>query len=171
MLAITVDDKAFRSSLDAIHRGMSDLTPVMQSIGMTTRQLKKMTRMEGIFYGLIVGVLVLTVGSGVLGAVAVVMKSRVGYFRFVYPWRELIGVLLILGGLCVAIPEGVFRRIGHPVVWVGALIRQRLGRSREELPLAKVLEGGTWAAGRRIAAEKRPGGGPPLTIVSDGTVF
>lgn len=54
---------------------------------------------------------------------------------------------------------------------IGALIRQRLGRSREELPLAKVLEGGTWAAGRRIAAEKRPGGGPPLTIVSDGTVF
>lgn len=54
---------------------------------------------------------------------------------------------------------------------LGALIRQRLGRTREELPLAKVLEGGTWAAGRRIAGEKRPGGGPPLTIVSDGTVF
>lgn len=50
-------------------------------------------------------------------------------------------------------------------------IRQRLGRTREELPLAKVLEGGTWAAGRRIAREKRDGGGPPLTIVSDGTVF
>ncbi|MDP3604011.1 MAG: URC4/urg3 family protein [Bosea sp. (in: a-proteobacteria)] len=54
---------------------------------------------------------------------------------------------------------------------IGALIRQRLGRSPEELPLAKVLEGGTWAAGRRIAAERRPGGGPPLTIISDGTVF
>lgn len=54
---------------------------------------------------------------------------------------------------------------------VGALIRKRLGRSREELPLAKVLEGGTWAAGRRIAREKRVDGGPPLTIVSDGTVF
>jgi hypothetical protein len=54
---------------------------------------------------------------------------------------------------------------------IGALVRKRLGRSREELPLAKVLEGGTWAAGRRIAAEKRAGGGPPLTIVSDGTVF
>ena len=38
-------------------------------------------------------------------------------------------------------------------------------------PLASVLEGGTWAAGRRIAADLRPGGGPPLTIVSDGTVF
>ena len=41
----------------------------------------------------------------------------------------------------------------------------------EQLPLAKVLEGGTWAAGRRIARERREGGGPPLTIVSDGTVF
>ena len=54
---------------------------------------------------------------------------------------------------------------------MGAEIRQRLGRSSEELPLAKVLEGGTWAAGRRIAREKREGGGPPLTIISDGTVF
>lgn len=53
----------------------------------------------------------------------------------------------------------------------GALIRNRLGRTREELPLARVLEGGTWAAGRRIAAERRAGGGPPLTIISDGTVF
>jgi hypothetical protein len=54
---------------------------------------------------------------------------------------------------------------------IGLAVRKRLGRSREELPLAKVLEGGTWAAGRRIAAEKRTGGGTPLTIVSDGTVF
>jgi len=54
---------------------------------------------------------------------------------------------------------------------IGELVRARLGRSREDLPLAKVLEGGTWAAGRRIAREKRVDGGPPLTIVSDGTVF
>ena len=54
---------------------------------------------------------------------------------------------------------------------IGELVRERLGLTREQLPLAKVLEGGTWAAGRRIAAEKREGGGPPLTIVSDGTVF
>lgn len=54
---------------------------------------------------------------------------------------------------------------------IAVLIRQRLGRTREELPLAKVLEGGTWAAGRGIAREKREDGGPPLTIISDGTVF
>ncbi|GAA6141114.1 URC4/urg3 family protein [Hydrogenophaga sp. 5NK40-0174] len=38
------------------------------------------------------------------------------------------------------------------------------------LPLACILEGGTWAAGRALAAEKRDGL-PPLNIVSDGTVF
>jgi len=52
-----------------------------------------------------------------------------------------------------------------------ALIRDKLGLDAESLPLAKVLEGGTWAAGRRIAREKRADGGPPLTIASDGTVF
>jgi len=41
----------------------------------------------------------------------------------------------------------------------------------DRLPLAAVLEGGTWWAGRRIAAEKRPGGPPPIRVVSDGTVF
>ncbi|RFB81263.1 URC4/urg3 family protein [Methylovirgula sp. 4M-Z18] len=54
---------------------------------------------------------------------------------------------------------------------VAILIRAKLGQDAQSLPLAKVLEGGTWAAGRRIAGEKREGGGPPLSIVSDGTVF
>jgi hypothetical protein len=54
---------------------------------------------------------------------------------------------------------------------VAPLIRQKLGMTDETLPLAKVLEGGTWSAGRRIAREKRPEGGPPLSIISDGTVF
>jgi hypothetical protein len=51
------------------------------------------------------------------------------------------------------------------------LVRERLGVAEEDFPLARMLEGGSWAAGRRIAAERRPGGGPPFTIISDGTVF
>lgn len=50
-------------------------------------------------------------------------------------------------------------------------LRARLGGTVETMPLVKILEGGTWRAGRRIAAERRPGGGPPLQIDSDGTVF
>lgn len=52
-----------------------------------------------------------------------------------------------------------------------ALIRANLGLDAGALPLARVLEGGTWAAGRRIARERRADGGPPLRVVSDGTVF
>ena len=54
---------------------------------------------------------------------------------------------------------------------IAPLVRQRLGTTAAEMPLASILEGGTWAAGRRIAREKRVDGGPPLTIVSDGSVF
>jgi hypothetical protein len=53
---------------------------------------------------------------------------------------------------------------------VAPLIRDRLGLSAADFPLAKVLEGGTWAAGRRLA-QRRRGGAPPLRVVSDGTVF
>lgn len=51
------------------------------------------------------------------------------------------------------------------------LVRTRLKKSAEEMPLACILEGGTWAAGREIARSLRDGGAPPLTIESDGTVF
>lgn len=54
---------------------------------------------------------------------------------------------------------------------IAPLVRAKLGLSPEQLPLAAVLEGGTWSAGRRIAKEKRADGGPPLNIISDGSVF
>jgi hypothetical protein len=50
-------------------------------------------------------------------------------------------------------------------------VRARLELEASRLPLACVLEGGTWAAGRRIARQKRADGSPPLKIASDGTVF
>jgi hypothetical protein len=49
-------------------------------------------------------------------------------------------------------------------------VRARLGVDAERMPLACVLEGGTWAAGRGLARRLR-GGLPPLTVISDGTVF
>jgi hypothetical protein len=50
-------------------------------------------------------------------------------------------------------------------------VRTLLGLSAAELPLAKVLEGGTWSAGRQIAGEKRADGTSPIRVRSDGTVF
>ncbi|HYZ68095.1 MAG TPA: URC4/urg3 family protein [Mycobacterium sp.] len=50
------------------------------------------------------------------------------------------------------------------------MVRARLGMNAEQMPLACVLEGGTWAAGRALAQRLR-GGRPPLSVISDGTVF
>jgi hypothetical protein len=48
-------------------------------------------------------------------------------------------------------------------------IRERL--NAPDLSTAQVLEAATWKAGREVAKELREGGGPPIEIVSDGTVF
>lgn len=54
---------------------------------------------------------------------------------------------------------------------IAPLVRKALGVSAAEFPLGAVLEGGTWAAGRRLARQKRPDGAPPIHVISDGTVF
>ena len=51
------------------------------------------------------------------------------------------------------------------------IVRAGLGVDDASFPLACMLEGGTWIAGRRLAAERRTGARPPLNIISDGTVF
>jgi hypothetical protein len=53
-------------------------------------------------------------------------------------------------------------------------VRVALGRRPDDdatLPLAAILEGGTWMAGRELAAERRDDGGSPIRVISDGTVF
>jgi hypothetical protein len=50
-------------------------------------------------------------------------------------------------------------------------VRHRLGVDATALPLAKILEGGTWAAGRLLARERRADASPPVKVISDGTVF
>lgn len=53
---------------------------------------------------------------------------------------------------------------------VAEAVRKKMHMDEHHMPLCKVLEGGSWAAGRALA-EKHRGGLPPLQVVSDGTVF
>ena len=143
------------------------------------------------FWGFIVGVAAVVLGvialkkpGGKGMAIAGLVTGGLGALTGLPEYRN--GGLFLDSGV-ISLKDSADARKAHevasPVVveWraltvalldeVAALIRQRLSRSREELPLAKVLQGGSWAAGRRIAREKRVDGGPPLNIVSDGTVF
>ena len=96
------------------------------------------------------------------------------------------GGLLLDAGVIVPLADDFARRHWQPadeaiVEWraltvalideLAPLVRHRLGVTPEQMPLACVLEGGTWGAGREIAKELRSDGGPPLAIASDGTVF
>lgn len=54
---------------------------------------------------------------------------------------------------------------------IAETIRRQLNLNESEFPLTKILQGGTWAAGRQIASEQRLEGTSPIKIVSDGTVF
>ena len=53
---------------------------------------------------------------------------------------------------------------------VAHAVRLQLKMTEAQLPLARVLEGGSWSAGRELAQRLR-GGTPPLRVASDGTVF
>ena len=96
------------------------------------------------------------------------------------------GGLFLDMGVILPRDPGVFEAVHAPgdilvVEWraltvalldaVAPMVRARLGLSAADFPLARVLEGGTWWAGRRLAQERRADGGPPLRVVSDGTVF
>ena len=50
-------------------------------------------------------------------------------------------------------------------------VARELGTAESDFSIGQLLEGGTWWAGRRIAADLREGGGPPIRMVSDGTLF
>lgn len=49
-------------------------------------------------------------------------------------------------------------------------VRKHYGKTKKQMPLACILEGGTWRCGRIIALDQR-NGEPPLQLRSDGTVF
>ena len=95
------------------------------------------------------------------------------------------GLLLDLGALRLLDPSEASRvhRAGDPLIveWraltislldqLEPLARAKLGPAAEGPRAAGVFVGGTWAAGRKIAQEKRRGTGSPLLLESDGTVF
>lgn len=77
---------------------------VLESIGLTRRQLRRMLLLEGVFYSLIVTVLLLTAGTGALHAFGAVMDEKVVYFVFRYPAAEAAACVFLLFVICTAVP-------------------------------------------------------------------
>ena len=77
---------------------------VLESIGLTRRQLKRMLLLEGVFYSMIVTVLLLTIGTGALYVFGAVMDKKIVYFVFRYPMAEMALCIFLLFVICTAVP-------------------------------------------------------------------
>ena len=71
---------------------------LMEKVGMTKKQQKRMFLAEGIFTWLWLCGLLVTFGTVLLCAVGWYMQTKISYFVFYYPIKELILMLLILLG-------------------------------------------------------------------------
>ena len=77
---------------------------VLESIGLTRRQFKRMLLLEGVFYSMIVTVLLLTIGTGALYVFGAVMDKKIVYFVFRYPMAEMVLCIFLLFVICTAVP-------------------------------------------------------------------
>lgn len=82
---------------------------IMQSIGMTEKQKRKMLLAEGGYYCVIVSILILTVGNVILKCISLYMERQLSCFVFRYPvgWG-----ISLMGGLAV-VCLGVVGRAGR----------------------------------------------------------
>ena len=83
---------------------------VMESIGMTRKQLQKMLVLEGTFYSCVIAGLLITVGSLCLAGIAYVMKQRIAYFHFSYPFWGLFLCIVVLFVSCTGIPLFMYHK-------------------------------------------------------------
>lgn len=119
----------------------------LQELGLTITELDQLTGLPEYRNG----GLCLDLGLLQLRDRTILQQAHLPGSELIVEWRALTVILLDL---------------------IADTLRQNLGMTATELPLVKVLQGGTWTAGRQIAAELRPPHGlPPIQIQSDGTVF
>lgn len=83
---------------------------IMESIGMTGKQLRKLLMMEGIGYWGIVLALEATAGYMVLWMMGKRIKEQFPYFKFSYPWGCFFLLAVILLIMCAAISEYMYRK-------------------------------------------------------------
>lgn len=83
---------------------------ILESVGMTRKQLHAMLTMEGMYFCLIIIGILLTAGTGILYAVGKYMKMQIPYFVSEYPWKLLGVLLVVLAVFSVGIPRWLYRK-------------------------------------------------------------
>ncbi len=85
---------------------------VMESIGLTRKQLKNMLLLEGVFYSLIITALTAGLGGGIFFLTGRGMQERMEYFVIQYPVLEFTACVAALFLLCIGIVLVLYRGYG-----------------------------------------------------------
>ncbi len=81
---------------------------IMESVGMTKKQIQKMLMLEGLYYGIITIGLICTVGNAVCLWVAKLAKKIADYAVFHYPWVLILSISLVIILICFIVPAAVY---------------------------------------------------------------
>ena len=82
---------------------------VLESIGMTKKQIKKMLTLEGLYYGGITTLLISTLGVGIVYIIAELTKQMADYATFVFPTVPLLNMIVLIFALCLITPSLVYK--------------------------------------------------------------
>lgn len=81
---------------------------ILESIGMTKKQIKRMLTLEGAYYGIITTVITMTVGNLIIYFIGTSMKNIVDYAVFEYPLIQIIIVIILIFVVFLSTPAILF---------------------------------------------------------------
>lgn len=94
--------------ITGVYQRLKELA-ILESIGMTKKQIKKMLTFEGLYYAGITSALILTVGTGIIYLVGELTQKIVHYAEFKFPGIYLLLLIIMIFVICITIPALVFK--------------------------------------------------------------
>ena len=82
---------------------------IMESVGMTKKQIKKMLTFEGLYYALITLCMIFTLGIGIIYIIAMLTANLADYAKFIFPTSQLIFLVIIIILVCTIAPGIVYK--------------------------------------------------------------
>lgn len=83
---------------------------VIESIGMTKKQVKKMLTFEGLYYAGITIFMIMTLGMGIVYMISRLIKNVVDYAEFVFPMNALVVLIVFIVLVCTVVPRIVYKQ-------------------------------------------------------------
>ncbi|MDF1511026.1 ABC transporter permease [Robertmurraya sp. DFI.2.37] len=91
-----------------VHSRLKELA-VLESIGMTKKQVHQMLTYEGFYYAFITLMIMMTLGNAVIYVMSVVTPKIADYATFDYPLTLMSTLIVIIFMICLLVPNMIYR--------------------------------------------------------------